>query len=108
MFLCRNRGEVDFFCRMNANDGSVDVWAVDGVSHSDLVESLEGFVYLPRPIPPANLTLLARMRLPDPPAGDHSVTSAYQSSLTITLDDGRVLRDTEAHDWARRTSAPSE
>lgn len=57
VFLCRDEGEVKFFCRMNANGGPVDVWAVDGIDEADLVEAPEGFVYLPAPIPPDRLSL---------------------------------------------------
>lgn len=73
-----------------------------GVSSTDLVESLEGFLYLPEPIPPARLTLWQSMRMPGPQAAiDAPDGPAYESTLTITLSDGRVLRDDEALRWSR-------
>ncbi|MBZ5737115.1 hypothetical protein [Nocardioides mangrovi] len=47
---------VDFFLRFH-EEGSVDVWQVDGVDETALVD-WDGFHYLPARIPPAQLTLL--------------------------------------------------
>jgi hypothetical protein len=74
-FLCLNEFYVDWFVRMNNTGGPVDVWAVDGVSEHELVESPEGHDYLPRPIPAGQLTLL-RTDIPAvhwSPSGDTSV-----------------------------------
>jgi hypothetical protein len=57
-FLCLDESEVEWFLEMNNTGGPVDVWAVDGVSSEDLVESPEGHFYLPAVIPPEYLTLV--------------------------------------------------
>jgi hypothetical protein len=108
VFLCRDDGEVEFFCRMNAAGGPVDVWQVNGVGESDLILAPEGFVYLPRPVPIEDLRLVQSMRLPEPDVATHQATGGYQSTLTVTLDDGRVLRDAEAHEWLRRDLPAAE
>jgi hypothetical protein len=66
-FLCGTEWEVDWFARMNNTGGPVDVWAVDGVDERDLLESPEGFLYLPGTVPPDRLTLL---RAAVPPGQD--------------------------------------
>lgn len=104
VFLCRDEFEADFFCGLHADDGPMDVWAVDGVEAADLVQAPEGFVYLPRPVPPDRLTLWRSEHRPAPLPGVDGGGSAYGSSLTITLGDGEVLRDAEAHEWIRRQS----
>jgi hypothetical protein len=58
VFLCRSEFDVEFFLGFDATELPVDVWAVEGVDQADLVESMEGFLYLPAPIPPARVTLL--------------------------------------------------
>ena len=58
VFLCRDEFEADFFVGFDATTLPVDVWAVDGVDEADLVESTQGFMYLPRCIPAASVTLL--------------------------------------------------
>ena len=103
VFLCRGEFEVGFFIRFDATELPVDVWAVEGVDEDELVESPEGFVYVPRPISPQQLTLVRR----DESSRDRDGTStsaAYASTLTITLDDGSVLHDEDAQDWARQAS----
>ena len=60
IFLCLDHNEVDWFCRMNATGGTLDVWAVDGIDPSELVESPEGHSFLPRPIPTSLLTLTSK------------------------------------------------
>jgi hypothetical protein len=100
VFLCRDEAEVDFFCTMKAHDGPVDVWAVEGVEEADLIESPEGFAYVPDLISPQALTLsqAGREAAPFPQAEG---STAYRSALTITFSDGRVLRGAEAHDLLR-------
>ena len=66
-FLCRSEWEADWFVRMNNTGGSVDVWAVDGVEEPDVVESPEGFLYLPATIPSDRLILF---RADIPPEDD--------------------------------------
>jgi hypothetical protein len=107
VFLCRDEGEVSFFCTMNANDGPVDVWAVAGVREANLIESPEGFAYVEGVIPPQALTLAQAGRVPLPfPESEGSI--AYRSALTITFDDGRVVRGPEAHDLLRREALPGD
>jgi hypothetical protein len=96
VFLCRDDHEADFFFRMNAEGGELDVWAVDGVDEDELVESPNGFVYLPRPVAPADLRRVPRFEVEWVPVND---SGAYRSTLTVTLDDGRVLRDDAARKW---------
>jgi hypothetical protein len=57
-FLCRGDSDVDFFVGMNNTGGPVDVWAVAGVHEELLVQSSEGFDFIPAPIPPDRLTLV--------------------------------------------------
>jgi hypothetical protein len=67
-FLCFSELEAGFFIDMNNTGGPVDLWAVEGIDRSDLVESPEGFLFLPRPIPPSQLTLVrADIEPPDQP-----------------------------------------
>ena len=58
-FLIEQYG-VDYFVEMNNTGGPVDVWAVREVDESALVESPEGYLYLPTPIPPERLRLVRR------------------------------------------------
>jgi len=62
-FVCLDEWEIDWFVRMNNTGGPVDVWAIDGVNEDDLVVAPEGHHYLPKPIPPARLSL-ARSEIP--------------------------------------------
>jgi len=57
-FLCRDEWEVDWFVDMNNTGGPVDVWGVDGVDESELVESPEGHYYVATPILAERLTLI--------------------------------------------------
>ena len=59
-FVCLTEWEVDWFVAMNNTGGPVDVWAVDGVSEEELVESPEGHRFLAAPIAREQLTLLRR------------------------------------------------
>ena len=57
-FLCLDDFEAQWFVNtINSTEGTVDVWAVEGVDEADLVESPEGHFYLPRPISAEMLTL---------------------------------------------------
>lgn len=106
IFLCSDKN-VDWFISMNNTGGPVDVWAVDGVEVQALVESPEGYWYLPAPIPPERLTLVQSMVMP-PPRELISSPSVYSSTLTITFDDGTVLRDEGALDRLRRLGADAD
>ncbi|TFV45105.1 hypothetical protein E4P43_18055 [Blastococcus sp. TF02A-35] len=65
-FLALSEFDSDFFVRMNNTDGPVDVWAVDGVDEGQLLESSEGFRYLPAVIPPERLRLVRKDLPPEP------------------------------------------
>ena len=58
IFLCLDESEADWFISMNAPGGLLDVWAVQGVQESELVESPEHHFFLPRPIPSSQIALL--------------------------------------------------
>lgn len=60
VFLCEDEWEVDWFTRMNNTGGPLDVSGVDGVDLDALVESPEGYKYLPGTIEPHRLILLRR------------------------------------------------
>jgi hypothetical protein len=66
VFLCFDEEEADWFVRMNGTGGPVDVWAVGGIKASELVESPEGYFFLPTAIPAEQLTL-ARTDIDPPP-----------------------------------------
>jgi hypothetical protein len=93
VFLCPDRDTVEWFLRLNNTGGPVDIWEISGVDEAELVDSPGGYQYLARPIDRARLTLLDLDVLarawPEPMSGP---TEAYFSTLTITLDDGTVLR----------------
>ncbi len=57
-FLVPDEFSADFFVRMNAPGGPVDVWEVSGVQEAELLESPEGFAYLPAVVPPERLRLV--------------------------------------------------
>lgn len=59
-FLSSDEFEVDWFIRMNNTGGPVDVWAVDHVDVSALLDNGSGYRYLPGTIAPASLTLLRK------------------------------------------------
>lgn len=46
-----------WFERMNNTGGAIDVWLVDGVDPTTLIESQEGYLSTPSVVPPAQLTL---------------------------------------------------
>lgn len=57
-FLCRDRQEADWFVAMNNTGGPVDIWAIDGVDWSELLDGGSGFYYLPGTIAPERLKLV--------------------------------------------------
>jgi hypothetical protein len=59
-FVCMDEFEVSFFVRGNNTGGPVDVWAVEGVKEEELVTPANGFQYVPRRIPPTQLSLYLR------------------------------------------------
>jgi hypothetical protein len=50
-FVCLSEWEMEWFVDMNNTGGPVDVWEVEGVNESELVESPEGHSFVPRRIP---------------------------------------------------------
>jgi hypothetical protein len=106
VFLCSDEHEADYFVEMSNTGGPVDVWAVSGVSEKELVPYGTGYWYLPRRIPPEDLTLVSASVDVDAPRR-HAIwatepTSAYQSNITLTFDNGTVVRDSEADEFMRR------
>ncbi len=104
IFLSPDHFTAQFFVRMNNTGGPVDIWAVDDVDPNDLIDSGNGFSYVPYRINRARLTLHDQGLTEDalPPAVEiHNNTTgsstAYSSSLTIALDDGTVLHGDAAH-----------
>lgn len=65
-FVCENEDDADWFVRMNNTGGTVDVWQVDGVSRSELVQSPENYFYVPRRVPRSDLRLVRRDIPPKP------------------------------------------
>lgn len=59
-FLCRGEDEVEWFVDMNNTGGPVDVWAVDGVDQRELLESPEGYYFVPRQVASRNIELMRR------------------------------------------------
>jgi hypothetical protein len=107
IFVCPDTFTVDFFVGLNNTGGPVDVWAIDDVDQSHLVETSSGFTYLPSRISPERLTLLDQAL---PPIARHDEDckpneGAYQSTLTVTLDNGTALRDEAAHDYISRSQS---
>jgi hypothetical protein len=60
IFVCEDYEGVEYFSRMNGTGGPLDVWAIDGFSPSQLVETAEGYFFLPEAIPPERLKLLQK------------------------------------------------
>jgi hypothetical protein len=109
IFVCPDTSTVDFFVGLNNTGGLVDVWAIDDVDQSHLVKTSSGFSYLPYRISPERLTLLSQA---SPPTARRDVDCnpnkvAYQSTLTVTLDDGTELGDEAAHEYMSKASHTS-
>ena len=108
IFLSPDHFTAQFFVRMSA-DRPVDIWAVDDVDPEDLVESDSGFSYLPYRIDRKRLTLHDQDLTADslPPAVHiDSDTTAYRSSLTLTMDDGTVVDGEAAHAFLAQSPDP--
>jgi len=58
VFLCAEEFTVDFFVRMNNTGDAVDVWQVNGVDPSKLLDNGNGFEYLPERVSPDQLELI--------------------------------------------------
>ena len=59
-FLVADDFDVDWFVRMNNTGGPVDVWEVTGVQPAALVQSPEGYFYLPEVMPLDRVRLVQR------------------------------------------------
>lgn len=57
-YLAEDESEADWFLRMNNTGGPVDLWSVEGIDADALVESPNGYRYLPAKVPAAALTLV--------------------------------------------------
>jgi hypothetical protein len=114
IFLCE-RSMVDFILRLNNTGGPVDLWRVEGIDADSLRPNGSGFEYYPGMIPVSQLTRVELspyevvLAAADVRNGSSSGSSggsssgpsaAYQSTLTITFDDGRILRGDEARAYA--------
>lgn len=103
IFLSPDHFTAQFFVRINNTGGPVDIWAVDDVDPNDLIDSGNGFSYVPYRIDPQRLTLHDQGLTEDdlPPAVEMNNTNgpstAYSSGLTIALADGTVLHGDAAH-----------
>ena len=111
IFLSTDCLTAQFFVRMNNTGGPVDIWAVDGVDPNDLVESGDGFRYLPTRIDRQRLTLADTGLLAEalPPAVEvrsegGGSSGVYHSYGTVTRDDGTVLHGDAARAYLANRS----
>ena len=51
IFLCRDRGDADWFIEMNNTGGPVDLWSVDGIDPSELITAGTGYSISPDAFP---------------------------------------------------------
>jgi hypothetical protein len=58
-FLAQDEADVEFFLGFDANE-LVDVWAIEGIHWTELVEPPEGFWYYPGRIPRSMISLHRR------------------------------------------------
>ncbi len=119
IFLSPDHFTAQFFVRINNTGGPVDIWAVDDVDENDLIDSGNGFSYVPYRIEPQGLTLHTQGLTEDdlPPAIEMNTTNgpstAYSSSLTIALETGPCftatrLTPTSINKWTVSNAAPTE
>lgn len=64
-FLIDNEFDADWFIQMNNTGGPVDLWQVDGVDASALLDNGNGYSYFPGRIARESLTLLRSDIPPD-------------------------------------------
>lgn len=57
-FLARDQYECRWFVRMNNTGGPVDVWQVEGIDDSELLTSVQGYLFYPGTIHPDRLILI--------------------------------------------------
>jgi len=102
IFLARDVHEADWFVGLNNTGGSVDVWQVRGVEATSLVESGNGYAYLPRTVPAADVTLVASdLGDPDRAWEDESFKRASVRQVEVHLEGGVVLTGDDAQQWFR-------
>ncbi|MCS0605011.1 hypothetical protein NX794_27940 [Streptomyces sp. LP11] len=58
VFVCPSEEAADFFLQINNTGGPVDLWSVDGIDEGLLLDSGNGFFYLPSRIPAARVRLV--------------------------------------------------
>ncbi|HET6296512.1 MAG TPA: hypothetical protein VFG33_24210 [Kribbella sp.] len=97
VFVCLDRSTVDFFVRANNTGGPVDVWAIDDVDQSDLVETASGFSYLPACIGPEHLTLIDQDLQPIS-QDDDDARSSTPNRLRRPGHDGEQAMTGDSHD----------
>jgi hypothetical protein len=83
IFVCLGEFEVDWFVHINNTGGSADVWGLEGLDGSELIQSAEGYFFLPRPIPPSQLTL-TRTDIRPPPDEDEEGPPDGTSVWTVS------------------------
>jgi hypothetical protein len=60
-FLCVDAEfEAEWSTQMNNTGGSVDVWEIHAVDYEELIQDFNGHMYLPRKVPPEDVTLIRR------------------------------------------------
>lgn len=74
VFVTRDGGDLDFILMLNNTGGPVDVWEVRGVDDDELRDNGNGYEYVPRRIPAADVTL-ARVDVPPRPRPDFAPDS---------------------------------
>jgi hypothetical protein len=67
-FLCVEEFDEQYFVDMNNTGGPVDVWEVSGVLRSELVESANGYQYVPRKVSAEHV----RLARPNASASEHA------------------------------------
>ena len=76
IFVESSEWHADWWLRINNTGGPLDLWAVEGIDPSELVESPEGFFFVPRPIPRSQLTLVRTDVEPPPDDPDGQVAGS--------------------------------
>jgi hypothetical protein len=83
VFVVDSDFDAEFFVRFSAEP--VDVWSFEA-DPDELVDGGSGYRYLPRTVPPDQLTL-HRRDVVLPPLTPSNNDGAYRSTLTISYDD---------------------
>jgi hypothetical protein len=72
---------------MNNTGGSCDVWAVSSVDEAALIQSSEGYDYLPIPIPHDRLKLVRADAVPPKDHGGDDSSDGPSGSISIRFRD---------------------